>query len=89
MKAICWKTVAVISILSMIAGFVLACYGVKADNDLLAYIGLVSIIVTCITWWAWVMLVIRSMWIRTESALSLVDEIKQGIKEVRQLIREL
>jgi hypothetical protein len=88
MKPICWKTVAAISLLSMIVGFILACYGVKTDNDLFAYVGLVSIIVTCISWWVWVMLIIRTMWARTESALSLVGEIKQGIKEVRQLIRE-
>jgi hypothetical protein len=88
MKQICWKSIALISISAMIAGFFVSLYGIHNQNEILAYTGLTVIALTCIGWWVWVMIIIKCMWNYTKSAAQLATEVRQGIKEVRRLIRE-
>jgi hypothetical protein len=89
MKNICWKSMMVVSIFAMIAGFVLSMIGVYHNNYLFAYGGISLIIMTCISWWIWVMIVIKSMWDYTHSTVTNVQEIQQDISGVRQILQIL
>jgi membrane protein YdbS with pleckstrin-like domain len=88
MKQVCWKLIALITISIMTIGFVVSLYGIHDQNKILSYTGLTVMALTCVGWWIWVMLVIKRMWDYTQSAAQLAIEVRQGIKEVRRLIRE-
>jgi len=88
MKQVCWKLIALITISIMTIGFVVSLYGIHDQNKILSYTGLTVMALTCVGWWIWVMLVIKRMWDYTQSAAQLAIEVRQGIKEVRRLVRE-
>ena len=88
MKQGYWKLIALISIFTMILGFIVSLYGIHDQNKIMAYAGLTVMALTCVGWWIWVMTVIKCMWDYTQSAAQLATDIRQGIKEVRKLIRE-
>jgi ABC-type uncharacterized transport system involved in gliding motility auxiliary subunit len=88
MKQVCWKLIALISISTMMIGFFISLYGIHDQNKILSYTGLTLITLTCVGWWIWVMSAIKCMWDYTQSAAQHAIEVRQGIKEVRRLIRE-
>lgn len=78
----------IISTVAMITGFVLSLAGVYHNDYLFAYAGISLIIITCISWWIWVMTVIKSMWEFTRSTVLKVQDIRQGISGVRQILQD-
>ena len=86
MKTIFWKISLVVSILCMTIGFIVSLHGVHDNNTNIVYIGLVIIGLTCGSWWIWVMIVIKDMYHITHTAVTGVSDIRDSIKEVKQLI---
>jgi ammonia channel protein AmtB len=88
MKNIFWKVAMVFSVITMIAGFAVSLHGINNQNYDTIYIGMVIIGVTCVSWWIWVMSVIKAMWDFTQSTVNKVQEIRLGVREVRKLFEE-
>ena len=84
-----WKTVMFVAVIGMLLGLTISIWGIGQNNTQAAWIGLITIGAVCISWWFWVMFVIRTMVECTEKTSSSLTEIKLGIQEVRGLVREL
>lgn len=72
----------------MILGCSVSFYGIYNQDTVLVYLGLAVIATTCVSWWVWVMLVIRSIIRFTQNAALNISDIRDGIKDVRQLFQE-
>lgn len=81
-----WKLVMVIATILMTLGFTGGIWGIYNDNDPAAIGGLISVIVICVLWWLWVMYIIASIIKTTEITIENLEEVKEGIKEVKVLI---
>jgi len=88
MRNIFWKLVIVFSVVTLLSGLMISLFGVYSQDHTLAYSGLVVIALTCVSWWIWVMIVIKSMWEFAQSTVENVFEIRTGVKEVRKLVEE-
>jgi hypothetical protein len=69
-------------------GFVLSIWSVHQDHTVGIYLGLVTIGGVCVSWWFWVMFIIRAMISQTEKTCSQLGEVRSGITEVKQLVKE-
>jgi len=88
MRNIFWKLVLFVSVATLMSGMIISLFGVYYQDHMLAYSGLAVIALTCISWWIWVMVVIKSMWDFAQSTVENVFEIRLGIKDVRRLVEE-
>jgi len=84
-----WMTVMFVAVVGMLLGLAVSIWGIGHDNAKAAWIGLITIGAVCVSWWFWVMFVIRTMVECTDKTSYSLTEIKQGIREVRSLVREL
>ena len=72
----------------LILGFVIAIWSVNEHNVVGIYLGLVTIAGVCVSWWFWVMFIIRTMIKQNDKTCSELGQVKIGISQVKQLIRE-
>jgi quinol-cytochrome oxidoreductase complex cytochrome b subunit len=84
-----WKIVMFVAIIAMLAGLAVSVWGIGHENIEAAWIGLITIGAVCVSWWFWVMFVIRTMIECTDKTNQGLSEIKTGIKEVRGMVQEL
>jgi hypothetical protein len=89
MKKIHWKGVMFAAVIAMLVGMCISMWGIGHDNIKATWIGLITIGTVCISWWFWVMFVIRTVMKHTAQTEQGLDEIKQGIREVRGLVQDL
>jgi hypothetical protein len=87
MKNINWKTVLVLSVSAMIIGFVVSMWGMGIDNDNLIVIGLLTVMAVCVSWWCWVMYVIRTMIRYNDRTAESIDEIRNYLHDLKLLFR--
>jgi hypothetical protein len=78
-----------VAVVAILAGLVMAAWGLGYGNIKATWIGLVIIVSVCISWWFWVMFIIRTMIDCTEKTQQGLGEIKYDIREVRTMIRDL
>jgi hypothetical protein len=83
-----WKIVMFGAGLTLILGFVIAIWSVNEHNVVGIYLGLVTIAGVCVSWWFWVMFIIRTMIKQNDKTCSELGQVKIGISQVKQLIRE-
>jgi uncharacterized protein YybS (DUF2232 family) len=88
MKNINWKFVMFAAVILMLSGFAVSLYGLGAENYSTALVGLITVGTVCVSWWFWVMFVIRSMIANADRTIANVADIKAGIREVRSLIEQ-
>lgn len=74
--------------LSMIAGFITALHGIYYQIQSHIYIGLIIISITSVSWWIWVMMVIKRMYHATGYVMSNVGDVREAIKEIKKLVEE-
>ena len=84
-----WKTVMFVAVIGMLLGLTISVWGIGQNNIQAAWIGLITIGAVCVSWWFWVMFVIRTMIDCTDKTNQGLGEIKQGIHELRGLVRKL
>ena len=84
-----WKTVMFVAIVGMLLGLALSIWGIGQGNIQAAWVGLISIGAVCVSWWFWVMFIIRTMINCTERTQQGLGEIKYDIREVRIMVRNL
>ena len=78
-----------VAVIGMLLGLAVSMWGIGHDNAEAAWIGLITIGAVCVSWWFWVMFVIRTMIECSNKTQQGLGDIKQGIKEVKSLVREL
>jgi hypothetical protein len=84
-----WKTVMFVAIVGMLLGLAVSLWGIGQNNIQAAWIGLITVGAVCVSWWFWVMFIIRTMIECTEKTQQGLGEIKTGISEVRSMVRDL
>ena len=77
------------AISAMLVGLALSVWGIGHDDIKATWIGLVLIVAVCVSWWFWVMFVIRTMIDCTEKTQRGLGEIKYDLREVRTMVKEL
>ena len=83
-----WKIAMFVAMVGMLLGTAISLYGIEHNNLKAAWMGFMTVGAVCVSWWCWVMFVIRTMvahTIQTEKGLA---EIKQGISEVKSLVKD-
>ena len=78
-----------VAIVGMLLGLAVSLWGIGHDNIKAAWIGLITVGAVCVSWWFWVMFVIRTMIECTERTQQSLGDIKTGISEVRSIVRDL
>jgi 4-amino-4-deoxy-L-arabinose transferase-like glycosyltransferase len=84
-----WKTVMFVAVIGMLLGLAVSIWGIGHENIKAAWIGLVLIVAVCVSWWFWVMLIIRTMIDCSEKTQQGLGEIKYDLREVRHMIQDL
>jgi hypothetical protein len=84
-----WKSVMFVAMIGMLLGMAVAMWGIGHENSKAAWIGFITIMAVCVSWWFWVMFVIKTMIECTEQTQQGLGEIKSGISEVRHMVRDL
>ena len=78
-----------VAVIGMLLGLAISIWGIGHENIKAAWIGLVLITAVCVSWWFWVMFIIRTMIECTEKTQRGLGEIKYDLREVRGMIQEL
>jgi len=76
------------AIILMLSGFGVSVYGLGVQSYSTALAGVITIGTVCVSWWFWVMFVIRSMIANADRTISNVADIKADIREVKSLIEQ-
>lgn len=87
-KKLHWQEVMILAITLMMAGLGISLWAVAQHSDFYMIVGIAIIGVVCVSWWFWVMFVIKTLidfYSKTDVGLL---EIKYGLKDVRALIRD-
>ena len=88
MKTFNWKIIMFIAVVLMMSGLAISIYGLGVDNHRTVIAGLLTISTVCISWWFWVMFIIRSMIDSTERTLSNIESIRLDLDTVKTLIKQ-
>jgi 4-amino-4-deoxy-L-arabinose transferase-like glycosyltransferase len=78
-----------VAIVGMLLGLAVSVWGIEHDDIKAAWLGLVMIVAVCVSWWFWVMFIIRTMIECSERTQTGLGDIKSGIREVRIMVRDL
>ena len=84
-----WKKILFVAVIGMLLGLAVSVWGIGHDNTKAAWIGLILIAAVCVSWWACVMLMIRTIIDCSEKTQRGLGEIKYDLREVRIMIRDL
>jgi membrane-bound ClpP family serine protease len=76
-------------IMSMISGISFSASGLVYDEKILIMVGISVMAFTAVTWWFWVMFLIKTLMRFTENTKSNTVIIKDHIKTIRHLIKKL
>jgi hypothetical protein len=72
----------------MLSGFGISIYGLGVQSYETALAGVITIGTVCVSWWFWVMFIIRSMITNADRTIANVADIRKDIREVRSLIEQ-
>lgn len=89
MKKINWQFVMFTAVILMLVGFCVSVLGLNKDQHNLIVIGLAIISIVCVSWWLWVMFVIKTMLAATDKTTNGLLDIKTKIGELKELVQGL
>lgn len=88
-KNLQWKCVMIGAVLFMIAGFVLSLWAIDTGYTDLIYIGLFIIATVCVSWWLWVMIVIKTLLTNTTKTTKNLNGIREDLGKVKSIIKSI
>lgn len=88
-KNLQWKCVMIGAVLFMIAGFALSLWAIDTGYTDLIYIGLFIIATVCVSWWLWVMIVIKTLLTNTTKTTKNLNGIKEDLGKVKSIIKSI
>ena len=77
-----------ITVIFMLFGLGLSLWAVSFENYGAAFAGLIIIAVVCVSWWFWVMYVIKTMINHTDRTLHGIKDIRLDLQQVKALLEE-
>lgn len=83
-----WKIMMAATLSVMGFGFLMAIVSFEYHLAWGMYTGLFLIAGVCVSWWFWVMFIIRSMFTQSERTRTQIAEVRNGLYEIRQLVKE-
>lgn len=89
MKKINWQIVMFVAVVSMLLGLGVSLLGLDKDQNNLVLIGLGIIAVVCVSWWLWVMFVIKTMISANDKTTIGLLDIKTKLGELKALVQVL
>jgi len=89
MKKINWQIVMFVAVVSMLLGLGVSLLGLDKDQNNLVLIGLGIIAVVCVSWWFWVMFVIKTMISANDKTTTGLLDIKTKLGELKALVQGL
>jgi hypothetical protein len=89
MKKINWQIVMFVAVVSMLLGLGVSLLGLDKDQNNLVLIGLGIIAVVCVSWWLWVMFVIKTMISANDKTTIGLLDIKTKLGELKALVQGL
>ena len=87
MKKLNWQFVMFVTVIVMLTGLCVSLLGIDRDQHGLVLTGLGITSVVCVSWWFWVMFVIRTMLSATDRTTNKLNKIKIKIGEIRKLLQ--
>lgn len=89
MKKINWHIVMFVAVITMLAGVGVSLLGLDRNQDNLVLIGLGIVSAVCVSWWFWVMFVIKTMILTTTKTTDKLHDIKLKLGELKALVQNL
>ena len=89
MKKINWQIVMFVAVVSMLLGLGVSLLGLDKNQNNLVLIGLGIIAVVCVSWWLWVMFVIKTMISANDKTTTGLLDIKTKLGELKALVQGL
>ena len=87
LKRLHWKEVMIAAISILITGFGISLWATTHQNTEVALVGIVTMASVCISWWFWVMVVIKTMIHHTDQTLEAMADINNKIVEIKDLVK--
>ena len=78
-----------LALIVMFAGLGISIWGISTDHNLTIWLGISAIAVCCVSWWCWVMFVIKTMIECTDKTTRGLGEIKYDLREIRGIVKVL
>lgn len=88
MKNLDWKIVMFAAVVLMLSGFGISVWGVNLDDHGVIWAGLITMTVVCVSWWFWVMFVIKTMISCNEKTTHGVNAIRTDLKDLKNLFAQ-
>jgi len=88
MKNTHWKAVMFLALTLMLLGGAVSFWGIHYHLQAIAVTGLVIISTVCVSWWFWVMFIIRTMMTLNERTVASLEGIHKDIGTVKTLLKE-
>lgn len=88
-KKLKWQCVMVGAVIFMISGFLLSLWALDTGYTQMVYIGLAIIGIVCVSWWFWVMIVIKTIMNSTEKTSSSILSIRDELLKVKDIVRSV
>lgn len=89
MKKLNWQVVMFVAVIAMLTGLCLSLLGIDSNQHGLILTGLGVISAVCVSWWFWVMFVIKTMLSTTDKTTNKLNEIKAKLNELREILQGL
>lgn len=77
------------AVLFMLAGFALSLWALNTGYTQMVYIGLFIISVVCVSWWFWVMIVIKTIMTTSDKTTDGMTHIKNELGAIKSIIRSV
>lgn len=88
-KKLKWQCVMVGAVLFMVSGFTLSLWALDTGYTSMVYIGLAIIATVCVSWWFWVMIVIKTIMGTTERTSTNIGTIKDEIGKIKSIVKSI
>jgi hypothetical protein len=89
MKKINWQLVMFVAVVAMLTGLCISILGLEKNQETLVFTGLAIIAVVCVSWWFWVMFVIKTMLRINDKTTTGILDIKTKLGELKALIQDV
>jgi len=88
MKNTHWKAVMFLALSLMAVGGGVSLWGIQQHIQSIAVTGLIIIATVCVSWWFWVMFIIRTMMALNERTVTSLGDIQHDLITVKVLLKE-
>ena len=86
-KQLHWKEVMVGAVTILVSAFLLSSWAILHAQPAMAVLGLSIMATVCVSWWFWVMFVIRTVLRFHQNTLEHMEDFCVSIKEIKEIVQ--